>query len=117
MLDSSTLTIPSIITPSAGILSPASNDIISPTTTSSILISTTFPFLKARQFIFDDSSCNFSNAFSLPYSDIVDINDAKKIAITIPIVSYQSNCLIKNTVLIARAINKILMIGSPKVEI
>ena len=39
---------------------------------------------------------NFSNAFSLPYSEIVEMNDAKKIAITIPIVSYQSKSLNKN---------------------
>lgn len=87
---------------------------ISSTTTSSILISVKLPFLFALHFIFDASSCNLKKAFSLPYSDIVDIKDARKIAITIPIVSYQSNDFIKKTILIASAINSILIIGSPK---
>ena len=90
ILDSSTVISPSIISPSAGILSPDSNKTISPTTTSSIFTSATFLFLKTLHFILDDSSCNFSNAFSLPYSLTVEIKEAKNIAITIPTVSYQS---------------------------
>ena len=80
--------------------------------TSSILL-----FLFTLHFIFDDSSCNLSKAASLPYSEIVEINDATKMAITIPIVSNQSKSLNRKIVLIARAINNIFIIGSPNVSI
>ena len=111
---SSTLNLPSISIPSAGILSPADKIIISPTTTSSTFISMVLLSLFTLHLILDDSSCNLLNAFSLPYSDMVDIKDAKKIAITMPIVSYQSNDFIRNTIFIASAISNILIIGSPK---
>ena len=52
----------------------------------------------------------------LPYSDIEETNDAIKIAITIPTVSYQSKSLIKNIVFIPKAINNIFIIGSDKVS-
>ena len=112
-MDSSTLIFPSINIPSAGTLSPEERSTISPTTTSSTLISVTLISLFTRHLIFDASSCSLLNALSLPYSETVDIKDAKKIAITIPIVSYQSNDLIKNTTFIASAIRSILIIGSP----
>ena len=107
ILDSSTPIVPSIKIPSAGITT-------SPTTTSSNEISVTFPFLLTLHFNFNDSSFSFSKAFSLPYSEILDIKEAKKIAIKIPSVSNQSKSLNKKTTFIASAINNILIIGSPK---
>lgn len=83
--------VPLIILPSAGILSPVSSKTISFTTISSIFTSFVLPFLFTFTFILEDSSWSFKKAFSLPYSEIDEIKDAKKIAITIPIVSYQSN--------------------------
>ena len=111
--DSSTVISPSIKYPSAGTLSPVSNITISLTTTSLIGISLISLFLLTRHLILDASICNFLKACSLPYSDIVDIKEAIKIAITIPTVSYQSKSLIKNTILIPKAIIKIRIIGSP----
>ena len=90
MLDSSTLNLPFTIIPSAYFYF--------------------LPFLITLHFICNASSCNFSNAFSL--SDIVDINDVRSIAITIPTVSYQSKSLNKNITFKTRAISKILIIGS-----
>ena len=58
------------------------------------------------------SSNNLSNALLEPYSLIEEINDAKKIAITIPSVSYQSKFLNKKTILIESAIKSIFIIGS-----
>ena len=112
--DSSTLTPPSIIIPSAGTKSPLSKYTKSFTTIS--LIKTLFktPFLLTLTYIFIDSSCNFLKAFSLPYSLIVEINDAKNTAISIPKVSNQSKFLNKNTTLTDKAIKRILIIGSPK---
>ena len=89
--------------------------IMSPTTISSMSISIILLFLITLLFIFDASSSNFSNAFSLPYSDMVDMNDARKIAITIPTVSYQLKSLNRNNVFIANAIKSIFIIGSPSV--
>ena len=88
---------------------------ISPITTSSMGIWVIFPLRRARHFILEDSSCNLANASSLPYSEIVEINEAKNIAITMPTVSYQSKFWIKKIVLIASAIKRIFMIGSPSV--
>ena len=115
-LDSSTLSSPSIIIPSAGILSPVSNLTISPTTISSIEVSINLPSLFTLHFILDDSSCKCSKAFSLPYSEIVEIKLDKKTAIKIPNVSNQSKSLNKKIVLIISAVSKILMIGSPNVS-
>ena len=78
-------------------------------------ISCFFPSLMVLHFIFDASSCSFSKAFSLPYSEMVDIKEANAIAITMPIVSYQSKLEKRNTVLIAKAINNILIMGSLRV--
>ena len=102
--------------PSAGILSPADNKTISPTTTSSTFISSTFPFLFTLHFILAASFCNLTKDFSLPYSEIVDIKEATKIAITIPTVSYQSKSCIRKRILMPKAINKIRIIGSPKLS-
>ena len=77
---------------SAGTKSPASNITISPGTKSSVFTCTISPFLLTLHFNLDDSSCNFKNAFSLPYSDIVEIKEAMKIAIE------NGNGLIKETV-------------------
>ena len=75
------------IVASAGTLSPLSRYTISPTTNSSILIVSLFEFLSTLTFIIEFSSFNFSKAFSLPYSDKLEIIVAKKIAINIPTVS------------------------------
>ena len=72
---------------SAGTLSPPSRYTMSPTTNSSILIVSLLEFLSTLTFIIEFSSFNFSNAFSLPYSDKLDIMVAINIAINIPIVS------------------------------
>ena len=45
------------------------------------------------------------------------MNEAKKMAITIPIVSYQSKFWKRNNVLTTKAIIKILIMGSPNVAI
>jgi hypothetical protein len=63
IVDSSTLTEPSMIIPSAGTISPSSNITISSTTTSLIGISIFLSSLITLQLIFDTSSCNFSNDF------------------------------------------------------
>ena len=112
--DSSTDKLPLISTPSAGILSPLFKITISPTTTSPVVISTTLPFLITFTLPFNASLCKRLKACSEPYSEIVEINDAKNMAISIPIVSNQSKCLNKTMTLIAKAISKILMIGSAK---
>ena len=54
--------------------------------------------------------------FSYIYN-ILETKEAKKIAITIPTVSYQSKSLIKKIVLIPSAISRIFIIGSEKVSI
>lgn len=100
--------------PSAGIFSPYSKRIISPTTISSIGILIIPSNLLTLALVLEASCCNLSKAFSLPYSDKVEINEARKIAIAIPTVSYQSKSFIKNIVFIPRAINRIRIIGSPK---
>lgn len=109
--------LPLIIFPSAETASHVSKYTMSPTTASPISTSFIFAFLKTFVLILDASSCNSSKDFSLPYSDKVDMKDAKKIAITIPMVSYQSKSWNKNKVLTVKAINSILMIESPKVAI
>lgn len=81
--------------PSAGIFSPYSKRIISPTTISSIGILIIPSNLLTLALVLEASCCNLSKAFSLPYSDKVEINEARKIAITIPTVSYQSKSFIK----------------------
>ena len=115
--DSLTRIFPLIIFPSAGTASPVSKYTISPTTISPISISFICPFLKTFVLILEASSWSSSKAFSLPYSDTVDINEARKIAMTIPMVSYQSKSWNKNKVLTAKAINNIFIIGSPRVAI
>lgn len=110
--DSSTVTLPLITTPSAGTLSPEVKKITSPTTISSIFNSIFLEFLFTLHFILEASSWSLWNAFSLPYSEIVEIKDAKKIANTIPMVSYILDSLNKNKTLIASAINNIFIIGS-----
>ena len=79
-------------------------------------ISTTCPFLLTLTFILDDSSVNLLNALIEPYSLILDIKEATSIANTIPTVSYQSKSLIKNIVLIPKAISSIFIIGSENVS-
>ena len=102
--------------PSAGTLSPVPSTTISSTTISLTGTSTTCPFLLTLAFIFEDSSVSLLNARIDPYSDILDIKEATIMAITIPTVSYQSKSLIKKIVLIPKAINSILIIGSEKVS-
>ena len=84
---------------------------MSPTTISPEGISIIFPFLLTLVLVFNCSSWSLANAFSEPYSLILDINEAKNIAIKIPIVSYQSKSRKSTTTLIPNAINNILMIG------
>ena len=115
-IDSSTFIFPLTNIPSAGILSPSFNITKSFTTISSIGILVIWLFLFTFTFILDVSSVNLLNAFTEPYSLIDDINDATIIAITIPIVSYQSKSLIKNMIFIPNAINNILIIGSENVS-
>ena len=116
-LASLTEILPDIIFPSAGISSPADSFIISPTTTSSMVISFNSWLRRTLVLIFEASAWSCSKAFSLPYSDRVEINEARNMAITMPIVSYQSKFWNRNKVLMARAIKSILIIGSPKVAI
>ena len=103
---------PSTIIASAGILSPCSNIKISSTTTSSMLIIRLFVFLITFTSIELNSSFNFSKDFSLLYSEITEIIDAKNTDIAIPIVSYKSVLLNISTNFIESAINRILTIGS-----
>ena len=95
-LDSSTSISPETIIPSAGILSPDCSKTISLTTISSINVSVILLFLFTLQFIFEDDSCNLSNADSLPYSEMADISEATSMAMTIPIVSNQSKSWNRN---------------------
>ena len=117
IIDSSTEILPSIIIPSAGILSPDSSKTKSSTTTSLIGICIFFPSLFTLTLISDDSSVNLLKARIEPYSLILDIKEATIIASTMPTVSYQSKSLIKKIVLIPKAINNILIIGSENVSI
>ena len=64
--------------------------------------------------ILADSSLRRENAASEPYSEIVDITEASITATAIPIVSYQSYLEKINNNLIANAIKRIFIIGSPK---
>ena len=89
---------------------------MSPLTISFVLTSITFLSLTTLDSIILASFSSFSKAFSLPYSEIVETIDARRIEATIPIVSYQSKSLSKKTILTAKAINKILIIGSPKLS-
>ena len=109
--DSSTSISPSIKIPSAGTLSPEERRTISFFTTSSIGISSILLFLITLTRLFFASCSSLLNACSLPYSDIDEINDAKKIAITIPRVSNQSKSWKRKTTLIANAINNIFIIN------
>ena len=102
--------------PSAGILSPVCSMTMSFTTISSINTSFVMLFLLTFVFILDDFSWSLSKAFSLPYSEIVDMRLASMIAIKMPIVSYQSKFLNNTIVLNAKAIIKIFIMGSPRVS-
>ena len=62
--------------------------------------------------IIEFSSLNFSNAFSLPYSLNAEIDVAKNTVTAIPNVSNILESWNKKSIFIARAINKILIIGS-----
>ena len=54
------------------------------------------------------------DSLEVEHDDIVEINEAINIAITIPKVSNQSKSRNKNMVFIPKAINRILIMGSPR---
>ena len=85
--DSFTSKKPSIILPSATILSPLDKIIISPLTTSLLSISFIFFSLSTFTLILFVVFSKFSNDLSLPYSDTAEIIDEDTIAISIPMVS------------------------------
>ena len=79
---------PSSITASPGTLPPLFKITMSFTTMSSIFTIVLLEFLITLILILLFSSLSLSNAFSLPYSDKAEINEAKNTDMAIPKVSY-----------------------------
>ena len=98
--------------PSAGMPSPASRNTTSPSTSSSAGTSRKRPSLRTRQVVLAASCWRRTKAFSLLYSDKVEISDAARMARAMPTVSNQPWPRNRNSRLTARAASRILMMGS-----
>ena len=85
---SSISTCPAISTPSVGTLSPGCRKISSPTTSSSIGISSRCPLRNTLTLIIEASASSFWNDCSLLYSDHVATKVASTTEIPIPTLSY-----------------------------
>ena len=106
-----------MISPSAGITSPASKITTSPTTTSSMGICVASPSRMTRQRVPRDRSSRRSNADCEPYSDAVEIKVASNTETAIPMLSTQSVWRkVSIRFKISAPIN-ILITGSPRFDI
>ena len=96
--------------------SPASSSTTSPSTRSSAEISRSRPSLRTRQVVLAASCRSRSKALSLLYSDKVEISEAARMAKAMPAVSNQPSPRNKNRRLTAKAANRILIMGSFRLD-
>ena len=112
--DWSTLSLPEMRMPSAGMRSPACKSTRSPRT-SSPTGNSKIPLERlTRQRMLSASSCSLRKADSLPYSERVEIKVARKTAMAMPAVSNQLKFRNMKTMLMASTMSRIFMTGSPK---